>query len=123
MGGGDPVDGMKNRVDSADICEQQCRARADCLGFSYVPQYDGDYSRTCWLKNNLDDRRNANGLISGLRKKCENSDGTDDYSDGTDDKSNGTDDNSDGSDDNSDGSDDNSDGSEENIKAAYEKGY
>ncbi|KAL5267020.1 hypothetical protein ACHWQZ_G004161 [Mnemiopsis leidyi] len=85
---GDLLDGRKNLVDSADICEKQCSSRADCIGFSYVPNNPafGEFSRSCWLKNNLSDKREGEGVISGVRSKCDESDGDGEGSDDSDDK-------------------------------------
>ena len=83
---GDLLDGRENLVDSADICEKQCSSRADCIGFSYVPNNPemGEFSRSCWLKNNLSDKREGNGVISGVRTKCDDDDDDDDSDDGRD---------------------------------------
>ena len=48
---GDLVNGQKNRVDSAEICEQQ---DLTALLFSYVLEnYHDKYDRSCWLKNEV----------------------------------------------------------------------
>jgi len=51
------------------VCGVQCLARSDCIGYNWVSA-DGDYKNTCWLKNDLSDKREVAGITAGV-KKCE----------------------------------------------------
>ena len=70
--GYDLVDGRTNQVSSASVCEAHCEKNDKCKGYTFVHEnpHVGEFSKSCWLKYDLRDRRNEEIAVTSGMLTC-----------------------------------------------------